>query len=145
MPILLLFTSLLILSVANAYAFAWLNSLAFECATIETGLDWFSPTGQFLLLVIVAPIVETYLFIHLPYEGLAFIGIQNRTVQTICSSLVFASFHFYCWVYACMVFIGALMMNILYQYALRHRHAAFWMVSIFHACYNLYGFLFVLP
>jgi len=142
-PLVFVFIGSLILAILNAYFFLWLEREFFECQPIDHGLNEFPDSVKVLLLIVVAPIVETYLFLELPRTALLKVRITNKFVQLIFSSLTFSVAHFYCWIYVFMTFTGGVIMNIVYNNAMENKCSPFWTVSVFHALYNLYGFLFV--
>ncbi len=139
----IVFIALFILAILNAYFFQWLESEYFDCGVFDSGLNGFTPLGVFFLVVLVAPIVETFVFIQLPYETLLKINVHSNVVRTILSAALFSVLHLYCALYIVMTFIGGLIMNFLYIFSAKRRHYPFWTVAVFHALYNCYGFVFV--
>jgi len=132
-------------AILNGYFFDWLNDSFFHYSSDENGLQEFSGTAQFFIIVIIAPIVETALFNWTPNFLLSGWSVKNTALLILIPSLVFAACHLYHPLYSVMAFAGGLIMNAYFLYNKKtHKPAvAFLLVAILHGAYNLYGYLFV--
>lgn len=133
----------LILSIANGYFFNYLNDKYIHYSSNENGLSEFSKLVKFIIIVIIAPLVETLIFNLFPNEILKKFGINNNFLLVIIPSIFFSLFHLYHPIYSLMAFIGGLIMNNYYLYNQKKCANAFLMVALLHSSYNLYGYLFV--
>jgi hypothetical protein len=138
-----LFIFLFMVALLNGYLFIWLNETFFHYENQENGLSGFSKTWKFILIVVVAPFMETYVFQYLPNVILRKMNIRNNMFLIIIPSLLFGCAHFYSWIYVMMAFLGGIFINLLYVYAKSTSNHYFLVVTGFHALYNLYGFVFV--
>ena len=138
-----LFIFLLVVALLNGYFFNWLNESFYHSESDENGLSDFSKPSKFMLIVVIVPFVETYVFQYLPNIILQKMNIRNNFVLIVMPSLLFGCAHFYSWIYAAMAFFGGICINILYVYAKTRTNYYFLIVTGFHALYNLYGFFFV--
>lgn len=138
------FISLYVLAILNGYFFNWLSASLISETTYETGLSGFSEPIKFLLLIIITPFVETYLFQHVPNSVLRKLNVRNNFFLIIIPSVLFGCVHFYFWTYVLMAFVGGVLINVLYVYAKGKSIYYFLIVTTFHSLYNLYGYVFVL-
>ncbi|MBT1705313.1 CPBP family glutamic-type intramembrane protease [Chryseosolibacter indicus] len=139
----LLFIILLVLAVLTGYLFNWINDTFFHYSSGNNDLDSFSEPIKFLLIVVIAPLVETLFFQHLPYQVLTKLKIRNKLLLILTLSLIFGLFHLYFWLYAIMAFCGGILMNTLYIFSRHYSKYYFLIVVAYHSLYNLYGYLFV--
>jgi hypothetical protein len=66
---LITFFSYLIVAILNGYLFNWINDTYFNYSNeSENGLKNFSGLGKFVIVVILAPILETLIFQFTPNE-----------------------------------------------------------------------------
>ncbi len=128
----------------NGYFFNYLNDsyLHFEVNQNKN----ISDNELNFIAIFVAPFIETLVFQYLPYLILTqYIGVKNKILCIIIMSVIFASMHNYNLLYIVMTFFGGLILNNLYVY---YKHTnnkhSFILTVLFHALFNLYGFLFVM-
>ena len=98
------------------------------------------------IAIFVAPFIETLVFQYFLYLVLTkWIGIKNKYFCIIIMSIIFASMHYYNWLYIVMTFFGGIILNNLYIYYNKHVHTySFILTVLFHALFNLFGFLFIM-
>lgn len=138
----LIFTACLVGAILNGYLFNYLNDKYFQFHSNQNGLSSFSKCETFIIIVFIAPIVETIFFNYLPNFYLRKLKINNSALLVIIPSLLFAFFHFYNPIFALMAFIAALIVN-WYFNVNRNIFVAVASVCLLHVLYNLYGYLFV--
>jgi hypothetical protein len=139
----LFFIISLIVAILNGYLFDWINNSFFNYTSNQDGLSDYSPLAKFMMIVFIAPVVETALFQYLPNLVLIKLNVRSRFLLVLCPALLFGCLHYYFWLYAVMAFIAGLILNTLYLYFKDNSRYYFWMICLFHALYNLYGYLFV--
>lgn len=111
----------------------------------ETTPNFSSRNEEFLLAVIIAPIIETVIYQLILYKLFEFLNFKQNWHYTIAMSFVFSQFHWYSWIYVLMVFFNSLGLNYFYVKTFKTKGAssAFFLTVMLHSLYNLYGFLFV--
>jgi uncharacterized protein len=139
----IIFVLLFMLAILNGYFFKWLNDSLFQFSRHENGLANFSKPVRFILIVLISPFFETYLFQHIPNISLRKLTVKSDLLLVLIPSILFGCVHFYFWLYALMAFFGGLLLNTLYIYSKARSKHFFLIVAIFHSFYNLYGYLFV--
>ncbi|MEN9610827.1 MAG: hypothetical protein RLZZ628_1641 [Bacteroidota bacterium] len=134
----------LLLAIVNGYIFNYINNKYFHLASNENGLDDYPKIGKIIIIIIIAPIIETVLCQVLPFSILSALKVVNKLLLILIPSLIFASMHHYHWLYMLMTFFGGLILNYYYYCVVQiHSEYAFALTAILHATYNLYGFLFI--
>ncbi|MDR7209341.1 CPBP family intramembrane glutamic endopeptidase [Flavobacterium piscis] len=140
----LLFIFYLFLTVLNGYFFNWVNNTFFNFTNeTENGLRDFSYNEKFMLIVIIAPLVETVIFQYLPIRILEKLRLENNWVKIILTSLLFSLFHFYNPIYVAMTFVSGMLLNKFYLESRAKSKFYFVLTALLHSMYNLYGYLFV--
>jgi len=131
----------LIVAIANGYFFNWINDRFYHFET-KTLFAYASRWELLFLVVIFAPVLETYLAQDLPKRILSKLKITSTWLLLLLPSIIFALAHWYFWLYAVMTFFSGLILNYFYLWAKR-RFAYYILLTIgLHAACNLYGFLF---
>lgn len=92
----------------------------------------------FVLVIIAAPVIETYLTQHLFFKYL--LPYLSRWTIVLISAIVFAMFHHYNVGYVVYAFFSGLILST--SYALKIRSNPFVCTSLIHAAYNLFGFIY---
>jgi len=138
-----LFIICFLASVLNGYFFNYINNKYFHYHSNENGLGEFSEPIKIIIIVIIAPIVETAIFNLLPNRVLYKLGTTNKFLLVIVPSIIFSCFHLYHLIYGLMAFIGGIIMNWYFVYYDKEIRLSFWLVTLLHSSYNLYGYLFV--
>ena len=138
-----LFGSLFIIAILNGYFFNWINNSFFHFKSNGNELKEFNAIERFAIIVIITPIVETYLFQYLPNIVMTKFKISNKVLLILIPSIIFGCIHYYFWLYAAMAFIGGILINLLYVNIKIKSRYYFLIVSLFHSLYNMYGFLFI--
>lgn len=95
----------------------------------------------FILSVIIAPIVETFIFQFLIIEILLLFKVKHFAIIVI-SGLLFAVAHFYNLAYILAIVFPGLLFAWYYLYLKVHKKNAFLSVTLLHACSNLFAFIF---
>lgn len=139
----LIFLFSLLVAILNGYLFNFFNDKYFQYSSGENGLESFSPNTKFFLLICIAPLLETLLLNRLPNLTLRKLKVTNEFALIILPSVFFGLWHFYHPLYIAMAFIAGIILNSFYIYCQKNKLYTFWLVSLLHASYNLYGFLFV--
>ena len=95
-----------------------------------------------VMVVLAAPIFETFVFQYLIYDilYLKFLKRINRNWIFILSAVLFAFNHKYNWGYIVFAFFAGLYLIICYDYFRYARKDAFWNVVLLHALRNLISF-----
>ena len=100
-------------------------------------LTFESKKEEFILVVVIAPILETFLFQYLPY---LYLKKYNTIYTIILSSILFGLSHSYSIIYIIygltvgMLFISA------FFYSIKKYLQPFWLVAFCHFIYNLFAF-----
>lgn len=131
-----------LLAILNGYIFNLIN----DCwVKVEVNsFDEYSLPETILLVVFLAPLVETFFFQFLLFKLLAdYLKITSNTMCIIIMSLVFSQAHWYHWLYVIMTFFSGIILNAFYVTFRRKNKSIFWITTLLHASYNLYGILFV--
>ncbi len=139
----LVFLSCLVATIVNGYIFNYINDTYFQYSSNDNGLEKFSETARFFLIVIFAPLLETAILNLFPNWVLRSLKVSNKFLLIIVPSIIFALFHIYHPLYVAMTFIGGLILNWYYIYCQKNTSYTFLLVSLLHATYNLYGYIFV--
>lgn len=92
----------------------------------------------FVLVVLVAPLLETFLAQHLFFKYLS--DRLNKWVIVVLSALFFAAFHHYNVGYVFYAFLSGLLLST--SYALRLRANAFVCTALIHSVHNFIGFVY---
>ena len=90
-----------------------------------------------IVIVLIAPVVETYLVQHLFFKYL--IGRWPQWAIIVLSAVVFGLFHHYNVGYVLYGIASGLLLSA--SYAFRLRSNPFVCTALIHACYNLTGFI----
>jgi len=137
------FVSFFSLSLVNGYIFQFLSNNIFHIKNNK--IDDFSQIEKIIVIMIIAPILETLIFQHILYILLKKIKIKNDIICIIIMSLIFSQVHWYNWLYVIMTFIGGLILNSFYIKINNNTPKYSYAITVlFHALFNLYGFLFVM-
>ena len=96
-----------------------------------------SKTEEFILVVFIAPILETLIFQYLPYFYLN----KYRYIYTILiSSILFVLAHAYSIIYIIYGFTVGLLFISAYYYSIKKNLSPFLLVAFSHFIYNLFAF-----
>ncbi len=139
----LVFICCLVATILNGYIFNYINNTYFEYSSNDNGLEKFSETAKFFMIVIFAPLLETSILNLFPNWALRRLKVSNEFVLIIIPSILFALLHIYHPLYVVMTFIGGIILNWYYIYCQKNTRYTFWLVCLLHASYNLYGYIFV--
>jgi len=135
------FIILLVLAILNAYFFNWINDNFFH---LETHAFDKIQRGELLLLtVIIGPVAETLLLQYLPNRILIKLKLENPFLLIVIPSVIFSLGHLYFWLYAVMAFFSGLILNYFFVWLKSRSQHYLYITMLFHAVYNLYGFLFM--
>ena len=134
------------LALLNGYFFNYINDTYLHFNVNYNKHQNISKKELNIIAIFVAPIIETLVFQYLPYLILTkWIGIKNKLFCIIIMSIIFSSMHYYNWLYITMTFFGGIILNNLYIYYNKHAHTySFILTVLFHALFNLFGFLFIM-
>lgn len=132
----------LLISIFNGYVFTWLNSNYFHYTNTSNDFNEYSIMSKFMIIVLIALPIETYIFQYIPINYLSKITANNYLIITL-PSLLFSLVHIYHLVYALMALFGGFILNFYYLKCKKHKVNAYAYTTILHMLYNLYGFIFV--
>jgi uncharacterized protein len=97
-----------------------------------------SPIIYFVSSVILAPILETFLFQSLPYKFFKKIkNGGNETALLLISASLFGLYHFYSLFYMLYTFLMGLALMYGYLKRVESDKCAFWLIVISHSIFNL--------
>ncbi len=131
------------LAVLNGYFFNYINN-AFIHIKNDINLNEFSKVETIIIVIILAPLLETLIFQHIIYLFLKKLKVKNDILCIFIMSLLFSLMHWYNWLYVVMIFFSGLILNNLYVYYYKNNSKYFFILTfLFHSLFNLYGFLFV--
>lgn len=96
-------------------------------------------TESFITILVIAPILETYLFQHMTYKLFQSISATryNYLFYIILSSLIFGSLHTYSVSYVLYAFTLGLMLSSIYIFYSKKPKTAFWSTAFIHFSRNL--------
>lgn len=131
----------LLLSILNSFLF---NLIAYLVPFLNIGdnpINKESIWVQLILGCIVAPLLETWLFVAVPNKILIRLGVKNSYYLIIIPSLLFGASHYYSVLYVAAMIVAGLIMNFLYVYCKQFKNSkqAFLYVVLLHALYNLFS------
>ncbi len=132
----------LAIAITNGYFFDFLNDKFFHLSNTGNDINKMSRNEQFLIAVIIAPLIETLVAQFMLVETLRQ-KITNQKLLILLSSLFFAFMHYYSWLYIVVTFFGGLILNYYYLEIQKISKYSFFLTALLHSLYNLYGFLFV--
>jgi hypothetical protein len=105
------------------------------------GFEYRSIAEHFVISVIAAPIIESYIFqrgiIHLTLRIIK----STRLFAVLLSATGFALTHFYSLPYVIVTFFIGILYATIYLVFLEKNAAAFWWLTMIHASYNLFAFI----
>lgn len=137
-----LFFILLFLAILNGYFYQFINDTFVHYE--NTSFHEISIGEEFFLVVLFAPIVETIILQFCLYQLLALTKVKSFHFYLIVMGFVFSQIHWYHWLYVLMTFSSGLLINYLYLKVLfktKNQTKAVFLTILFHASYNLFGFL----
>jgi hypothetical protein len=105
------------------------------------GFQFNSLKEHFMASVIVAPVLETYIFQKGIINFVLFTIKSNRLPAVFLSATGFALTHSYSTPYVIVTFFIGILYGIIYLSFLAKKVDAFWYLTIIHASYNLSAFL----
>ncbi|RAW00826.1 CPBP family intramembrane glutamic endopeptidase [Pseudochryseolinea flava] len=122
-----------------AVAFKLVTYLLDAPVVQQVGMALGNAAFEFMLVVIVSPLIETYLAVFLPFHFLKS-RLQLHYIVVI-SALIFAAFHHYSVIYAVHAFLGGLIYAFAF-YAKRDRQFTILYAAAVHSGYNLFVYLY---
>lgn len=133
----------LALSITNGYLFNYINDKFYQYSSNGNGLNDFSKTAKFLIVVLFAPIIETFISQFCPIELMKNFKITNRAILIIIPSFLFSLMHQYHPIYMGMTFFSGLILCYYYLEIQKTTKYSYFLTALLHSLYNLYGFIFV--
>ena len=132
----------LFLEIVIFYFLNFLNTNFFHFKSSNYNGYKLSQNELFLIVVIIAPIIETYIAQFALMKFLK-IYITNQIYLLIIASTFFGIMHNYNWLYMLVTFFLGLILNYYYLEVQKISKYSFFLTALLHSLYNLYGFLFV--
>lgn len=132
------------LSILNGYIFQFLYKYFQYVDKSENGLKDLPIFIQTLAILLISPIVETYLFQYIPNVILQKLKINRNYLLIIIPSIIFSLFHFYNIIYLFMTLFGGIILNYYYLKTKKISKHYFILTVLLHSLYNFYGYLFVI-
>ncbi|HTE23884.1 lysostaphin resistance A-like protein [Flavitalea sp.] len=105
------------------------------------GFQFRSITEHFITAVIVAPIIETYIFQKGIIDFTRLTIKASKLISVLLSATAFAFTHTYSIQYVAVTFILGMLYGIIYLSFIEKKADAFWHLTIIHALYNLFAFV----
>jgi uncharacterized protein len=133
----------LCIAILNGYFFSYLNEQYFHFSSNGNDLNELSYSGKLLIILIVAPLIETLFFQFFPSQVLYKLKVTKQFYLVLIPSILFSLAHCYFWLYMVMAFIGGIILNYYYIEMKKFSKYSFSLTVFLHFLYNLYGFLFV--
>lgn len=138
-----IFLSCYLLVIANNFFFEWINNYI-NC-NLSNPLDKDPIYNQFIMSILIAPVMETLLFQYLPNHILSKIRLTNRYILLIIPGLIFGLAHIgYSWLYALAMFFAGLLINFFFLKAKSINKYSFWLTALLHGLYNLFCLVMIL-
>jgi membrane protease YdiL (CAAX protease family) len=132
------------LAILNGFFLNYINNNFFNYKNdTENSLIEFSKIYQIIIIILISPVIETYIFQHLPSTIFYKLKVRNPYLLIILPSIFFSLMHFYNPVYLLMAFFGGIILNTYYYGEKKLNKNYFILTVLLHSFYNLYGFLFV--
>lgn len=96
----------------------------------------------FFTVVILAPLIETFLFNYTTQKFIEFFT-SHKIKVILFSSIVFSIVHCYSFIYMVYSFFAGLILNLFYHYCKSNFNVtnAFWLTFLLHLAHNLTGFI----
>ncbi len=126
-----------ILGLLESLLHSFLNDF-FQLGT--SGPSFESKTELFWVVVVVAPLVETFIF-QLSIFYLMSLLTKNKMIALLVSALLFGLSHSYSLLYIFSGLMGGLLLGYAYIIFQVRKKYPFWSVSVIHSLNNLYLFL----
>lgn len=137
-PIFITISSFILVIIIQVF-FGVLNDTFLHIST-QNPIDKYSWQEKFFLGVILAPIIETFIFQYLPFKVIGKV-IKNPVYIIMGSSLFFAFNHYYNWLYVVVTFFIGLILNCNYYAVQKISKYGFWLTALLHAANNSLAFL----
>ncbi|WP_426479898.1 CPBP family glutamic-type intramembrane protease [Chryseobacterium sp. CBSDS_008] len=110
-----------VFALLNGYFFNYINDAYLHFDVNYNKSQNISKNELNFIAIFIAPFLETFLFQYLPYFILSkWIKLNNKVFCIIIMSIIFASMHYYNWLYIVMTFFGGIILNNLYIYYIHH-------------------------
>ena len=132
--------SIIVFSLLTQIIFMYLISL-FVFPDSPGGFKFNSLTEHFMASVIVAPVMETYIFQRGIINFVLLTIKSNQLVAVLLSATGFGLTHTYSTPYVIVTFFIGILYGIIYLSFRAKKVVAFWYLTIIHASYNLCAFL----
>ncbi|TXT28542.1 MAG: CAAX amino terminal protease [Chitinophagaceae bacterium] len=122
----------LFLEIINSYIFAFLFPDV-------KGSDFENIYEELFVVVLFAPLIETYLIQHLVIKNVLKYSNNNLLLALLLSAIVFGLAHTYSIIYVVKTFISGLIFGILYLTMRKNSEKAILYVAVTHAVFNLFA------
>ena len=139
--ILKIFLSCYVLAIVNSIIFKLVNE-AFFYSNLTNPIETRPKYEQFILGVLLAPILETWLFQFLPNRLFIRLKIYNQFLLILLPAVLFGAMHVeYSLLYGICMLIFGLILNYFFLRAKDLSKHYFWLTVLLHMFYNMPGIL----
>ncbi|NJK83368.1 MAG: CPBP family intramembrane metalloprotease [Saprospiraceae bacterium] len=137
-PFVFSFWIFLIVSILWLHLFiAIVNYFKIDVFALSGKIEFETLTEEFFIVVVIAPLMETFLFQYLVFLIFDFFKL-NKAVIILVSAALFASIHYYSWVYILFTFGSGLLLGYIYWLCQLKSLRPFILVFSLHGLYNLF-------
>lgn len=128
----------LMAKILSAFFFSFLSTHFLKKEITENFMVFESKTEEFIIVCLLGPLLETYLFQKIPYLILSSLKVKNSWIVLL-SGLIFGIVHHYSYLYALDALVAGILLSSCY--ILRVNKSPFWTVLTIHSLYNLFAFI----
>src|SRR5664279_1490961 len=131
-----LFLACYLLAILNSFIFKTANDYYFHSNLINP-VESRSKIEQFILGVILAPILETWLFQYLPNWVLVTLKVHKKYLLLLLPAVLFGAMHVgYSLLYGICMLVFGLIINYFFLESKARSKNYFWLTALLHAMYN---------
>jgi uncharacterized protein len=134
-PALVFLTAAFSVRVVLSFTFMWVSVFVLHKPATSGILTYSSKAEEFFIIVLVAPIIETFLFQYLPFYFLK--GKLPEIYIILLAALVFGCGHFYNWIYIFNTMFAGILYGCVYASKARVGKGFLytWLLHMFYNCF----------
>lgn len=140
--------SVVVFNILIGISISYISHSFFGGILSTNGIKWESIFEEIVVVGVFAPFIETFLFQTLTYKFFKYVTKDNQMLQKkqnllfiFLSSIFFAYFHQYNWLYFLNALLGGLSLNACYIYFKNRSFFPYLSVVVIHLLYN--GFVLI--